>query len=133
MGNEIADNLVKPVVTEAPLTPFIVPVSDAILPYRDRAIKQTNNLIIKWAHLNKGKNLRNLIPTFTPKPWFAELNLNKSSILIINRIRSGHILSNSYLFKIGKAASPFCGCEKFIQTLNHSFWTCSLLQNLSKQ
>lgn len=130
-GNEMADHLAKNPSGESINSPPLL--SDALLPCRAKAIKQTNKLINKLAKQNKGKYICSLIPHFKPLPWFAETTLNRPSILIINRIRSGHFLTKPYLYKIGKVDSPLCECQKAIQTLNHSFWSCDLSKHLTEQ
>lgn len=58
--------------------------------------------------------------------WFKNSNLNRSTITLINRIRSNHICTNEFLYKIKRSETPECPCGRAIQDLNHIFWDCEL-------
>lgn len=57
-------------------------------------------------------------------PWFLEIPLSRRAITTVNRIRSGHFVTNSYLFKIKKKDSAMCQCGFHHQDLQHLFQDC---------
>lgn len=61
------------------------------------------------------------------KNQFAELNINRSFITPIIRLRSNHYNLNASLFRKNLVDSPYCPCGSPWQNFNHVLFNCPLI------
>lgn len=82
----------------------------------------------KWQReydlIDKGVFYKKSNPLVGVKPWFLDLNLNRRSIRIINRIRSNHGLCGAYLNRIGRANTNVCTECGTLDDLEHILMEC---------
>ncbi|KYM96064.1 hypothetical protein ALC62_13285 [Cyphomyrmex costatus] len=62
----------------------------------------------------------------TAVPWYFKKKLNRSEIVLVNRLRSNHYNLNYSLFRKNMVPSPACECDDPRQDLNHSIFFCPL-------
>ncbi|XP_018394554.1 PREDICTED: uncharacterized protein LOC108773291, partial [Cyphomyrmex costatus] len=65
-------------------------------------------------------------PAPSAKPWYYKFALNRSEIVLINRLRSNHYNLNYSLFRKNMVQSPACVCGDPRQDLNHIVFYCPL-------
>jgi len=59
--------------------------------------------------------------TIANKSWFNVYgSLRREVIVLVNRLRSGHVLTPAFRYRIGQTDSPLCACGEF-GDLNHLF------------
>ena len=57
--------------------------------------------------------------------WSYKLDLDKKTIVSINRIRSGHCSLKNSLFKYNMIDNDICSCGQELKDLKHVFWHCN--------
>jgi len=68
---------------------------------------------------------------------FREININyvrkivfrKEDCVILTRLITGYPMTRAYLFKMNVVDSPECHCGERVQTINHVFWACPILES----
>jgi len=68
---------------------------------------------------------------------FREININyvrkivfkKEDCDILTRLITGYPMTRAYLFKMNVVDSPECYCGERVQTINHVFWACPILES----
>jgi len=68
---------------------------------------------------------------------FSEININfvkkivfgKENCAVLSRLITGYTMTRAYLFKINVVDSPECHCGERVQTINHVFWACPILES----
>lgn len=73
---------------------------------------------------NKGLWYRKLQKEPFKRPWFTEVNLKRSEMRIIFRLRSGHALMGRILCLIGLSDSPMCSICDQIEDVEHTLSKC---------
>jgi ribonuclease HI len=127
-GNERADHLAKSAVFNGTIpTPFFPSVGDTSIFLKSRPVQCWN---LQWENPDKGKHYKLIQPNIPQRPWFSNGKYQKSSVSIISRMRLGHCLVASHLFKIGLVSDPYCECGMDVETLDHVLFGCPISSNI---
>ena len=59
------------------------------------------------------------------EPWFKKVSCDRKFITFINRLKSGHVRSNSHLFNKNIIVSSNCTCCNMPQTAENLFFNCN--------
>ena len=82
-----------------------------------------NSWQLRWNNSEHGRHLHNIAPRINQTPWFYDLELPRSIISMINRLKINHTRCNDHIFKINIIDSNLCTCNE-IQTVNHLLFCC---------
>lgn len=111
LGNEEVDRLAKSAVTDGSDI-FILPSHSEIIP------KFKDKCFVIWKEYfderSKSKGVWYKIMQSQPhrSPWFVG-NVNRKSVVVAHRLRSGHIPLRKFAYMMGKVSSPNCEvCDK---------------------
>jgi ribonuclease HI len=124
--NEVVDNLAKLASVSGTIC------NDLILPMSDRKRVIEKETYKRWEGFwneessTKGSVFRSIKSRITRKPWFHHLNMSRTQIANISRMRFGHHRLESHLFKINIVNSPYCECGLDHEDLDHVFFSCPL-------
>ncbi|XP_073987231.1 uncharacterized protein [Rhodnius prolixus] len=84
----------------------------------------------KFENSDKGLFYKTMVPQVNHKVWFKDGYFGKRIVTIINRMRANHGICRSYLFRIGKLASPLCRRCDETEDFEHVVMVCP---NYSKE
>ncbi|XP_070521988.1 uncharacterized protein [Cardiocondyla obscurior] len=122
-GNEMADSLASNSYKHGSVPSFLIPYPDLTAKAKLEASNRSE-IFFSDAALEKGSTFFSLYHNTSPKPWFHNLPLNRSMVVIINRLRSGHYNLNQSLFRIKLATSDRCSCDLAPQNIDHIIFDC---------
>lgn len=121
VGNEQADQIAKNVTAYSDI-PHIYPFD--LLSWANR------EAVLHWQHIWNtspfGRRFYSLKSIVGKKSWFDTINLDRSSIVSICRIRFGHVRANDHLFKIKIVESRRCECNLSEDSIDHTLFECIL-------
>lgn len=124
--NEIVDNLAKKAASEGPADlHYKTPKTDFYRLIKDKMTQDWQNY---YNSANKATYFRNIKTKISTTPWFKNVH-NKKFIQVISRLRTNHIISPSYKFKIGLVDNANCTVCKEIADPQHILFQCSLNTN----
>ncbi|KAL0822281.1 hypothetical protein ABMA28_004394 [Loxostege sticticalis] len=123
-GNEEADRLAKLAVTEGSnynIEPFCL---ENLSKYKELCYNEWKEYFDErskekgiWYKIIQSQPLRS--------PWFINGNVNRSYIVLIHRLRSGHYPSNKFGFLMKKVESPNCEVCNKVEDVQHLLTECS--------
>ena len=129
IGNEIADKLAKRTTLEVP--------SDTPIPYTDFK-KYWKNLAWENSRMNCQQKAQQAKPTGvkyfekfkteSKSPWFKGKNLDRKTIVTVNRLRANHYSAAASLYRKNLVEGPECQCGDESQDANHLIWKCPLYE-----
>lgn len=123
-GNESVDLLAKAATNKVLTSYYEIPHTDLFEMFKKQAVQLTNETIVNQAS-QKGKIYFELYYRNTSKPWFHNKNLNRETIVTINRCRANHYHLAASLARINVVDSSLCACGQE-QNVNHILWQCEL-------
>lgn len=120
--NEIVDALAKEATVYGEKVDHIpISISDA-----KRLLGASE--LADWQHTysanDKGRLYKLTNPQLKSHPWFKGLNVSKSLVSNISRLRSNHAVCRAYMYKIGQCPSPYCDKCKEVEDFRHIVMTC---------
>ena len=86
LGNEAADILAKSFTVNKPTKNFVIPFTDLSADFKKVSYINTNSSCLELAS-RKGTEYFKLCHNNSSKPWFHNSNLNRNTIVSINRHR----------------------------------------------
>lgn len=84
------------------------------------------NSYLSRTALTKGSHYFSLYANNNNKPWFHNTPLDRSEIVIINRLRSNHYNLNYSLWRKSYINYKACSCGSSSQDINHVIFCCPL-------
>lgn len=126
-GNEKADALAK--IGKNLNVPLDLKLDKSeILPNCKTQIKQEFFQEWKDTFMTKGRWYYNIQNTFPQEPWYTKFPfMDRRHITTIIRMRTGHCLTKSHLYRMGLKEDAYCECGQ-IEDLNHIFFECPINQ-----
>lgn len=123
-GNEIADSLAKEAVRTGRDTQLRIPVNEFRNIWKEQLFEDFNSWAVASSAI-KGAFFFGNFHNKSKRTWFESGKFNRKTIVVTNRLRSGHssLRSNLYRFKI--VDTPFCTICGVMETSDHVFWSCS--------
>ena len=106
-GNETADQLAKEGLKEETCIDNHILLNDMIIELKADKFNKFNNWY-KSLGTKKGKSYMKYQPEVTEKPWFTNTTYSSREIRLLNRLKTGHNYSKSYLHNIGIEEDPYC-------------------------
>ena len=133
VGNEAADELAKYAAIHGSSGKNRLPTClRRGLPISLSAIKQKISDITKcdtkewWKRSKRYRRIKSIDPSLPSGKYIkATADLNRKQTSILTQLRIDHIPLNNHLFRIKKAASPYCAyCPNTTETTNHFLFFC---------
>uniref|UniRef100_A0A1B6C2K7 Uncharacterized protein n=1 Tax=Clastoptera arizonana TaxID=38151 RepID=A0A1B6C2K7_9HEMI len=122
LENEEVDKLAKDSIRNGIDTQISTPIKDFKSFWKEKTLVNFHNWCLESAN-TKGKYYFTNFYSNKKKPWFDKLKLNRRTIVIINRIRSGHTSAKKHLFRFNITEDPNCSCG-FEESVEHIIWQC---------
>ncbi|KYN06775.1 hypothetical protein ALC62_02275 [Cyphomyrmex costatus] len=126
MGNEVADKAAKEACKDGAKGFFRTPFPDLQIQAVDKARIRFQAYLNDKALSTSTQYHLLYNPAPSAKPWYYKSALNRSEIVLINRLRSNHYNLNYSLFRKNMVQSPACVCGDPRQDLNHIVFYCPL-------
>ena len=126
-GNDKADYLAKQALNNNNIYQNGLHCDELNPMFKDKAFKDMIEFI-KYYDFGRGLKGRIFIENnkeFSFDCWFDNLKLERKRIIIINRIKCGHLRTRDHLYRKKILESDLCDCNS-IQTLDHLIWECNL-------
>lgn len=124
-GNEMADTLAN-IGRNLNIPKNMNLDAQEIIPDIKRKIHEEHNAQWKTSLRNKGKSYAEVIDDFPKDKWFNNYTyIDRRHITTIIRMRTGHCLTTSHLYRIGIKEDPYCECGQ-VEDLEHIFLTCPI-------
>ena len=123
-GNEMADSLAKQAIQHGIDSQVSIPVREFKCTWKDSLYIKFKEWCLDLATI-KGKYYFNNFYSSQRKPWFSNIFVNRKTIVIINRIRSGHTTLRKHLFRINII---MIHCVPVVK-LKNIFWNCDNFSN----
>ena len=120
IGNELVDRAAKSASVIGRDTQLLVPLSDFRNLWKSRMRQEFHKWCVSSGR-EKGKEFFSVYYMQKPRPWFHEWDLNRRTIVSINRLRSGHHSLRASLFRFNIVPSAMCPCGSADETVNHVF------------
>ena len=79
----------------------------------------------KSSFIGKGRFYGDNFYNESKTPWFKNLNLDRKSIVMLNRLRAGHNSLKSHLYRINIIDDNKCRCGA-VETMDHILCQCKL-------
>jgi len=89
LGNEMVDEVVKEACSSGPRRFFLIPYSDLQAEARSKSQLRFHNYL-KSKVRDTGAYYSTLYLSESVKPWYFKLPLNRSEVVLVNRLRSNH-------------------------------------------
>ncbi|KAG6460961.1 hypothetical protein O3G_MSEX012332 [Manduca sexta] len=128
MGNEAADLAAKQAMYEG-IPYFGLPLYNEVLRYAKENCFKLWQEYFDERSLSKGiwyKTIQCQVPRCL---WFELVDINRKYVVILFRLRSGHIPGNKFKYLMGKSESPNCSnCPK-IEDVHHALIECVRSEN----
>lgn len=121
-GNEEADKLAKDSIRNGIDTQMSTPIKDFKSFWKENMLQSFHNWCIESAN-TKGKYYFTNFYKDKRKPWFDNLDLKRRTVVIINRIRSGHTSVKKHLFRFNIVEDINCSCG-YEESVDHIMWQC---------
>ena len=130
LGNDKADDLAKQALNIDNIENNKIHYHSLFNEYKREAVTHAIN-ILRNESLRKGKKYFDLKNKILNKTWFDKLNLDRSLICFVSRLRSSHVRSNDHLFNKNIISEKRCKCGAESQDVNHLFFYCKFLNHES--
>ncbi|XP_043267260.1 uncharacterized protein [Venturia canescens] len=124
-GNEVVDGLAKAAIEKGSVININL-TPRTIAKELQKKILDEEQISMKVTFSNKGTLYYKYSNPNTNTPWWKDMSLERKSITLINRLRTGHIGVNNHLYRIGLVDYKECPCGHPEQSINHVFWECEL-------
>jgi len=125
-GNETPDFLAKCATTRGFKPYFKIPFTDFQLEARNILNAQFLAYLRESARTTGSLHATLYQSYNSSKPWYFDKPLNRSEIVLINKIRSNHYNLNYSLFCKNMVNSPACLCGDPRQDINHIVFYCPI-------
>lgn len=123
-GNETADRAAKEAISVGFKPVFAIPHSDLQAKAKDDVNCRFRSYL-ENAVRDKGTHYNTYYPPKSVKSWFHDVKLNRSEIVLINRLRSNHYNLNFSLRRKGMVQTPACPCGDPRQDISHIIFRCT--------
>lgn len=123
VGNERADQMAKAAARSGRDTQLCIPASDFKSLWKSLLKEEFHEWCLSSGQEKGTFYFRNYYQRRS-HPWFHKMNLNRRSIVSLNRLRSGHTSLGSSLNRFNIVPSATCSCKLGDETANHIFWLC---------
>lgn len=123
MGNEEADLAARQAISEG-VTYNCLPLHSEVLEKVKRSCKNMWREYFDERSLTKGIWYKTIQCRPPRAPWFTELQLTRKDIVVLMRLRSGHIPSNKFKYLMGLAVSPKCPECDMVDDVQHVLMEC---------
>ena len=129
LGNEMVDEVVKEACSSAPRRFFLIPYPDLQAEARSKSQLRFHNYLKSKAR-DIGAYYSTLYLSESVKPWYFKLPLNRSEIVLVNRLRSNHYNHYNLNYSLyRKNTIDSCGNPR--QDVNHIIFNCPLTMDKS--
>lgn len=122
-GNERTDFLAKEAIRVGRDSQFGIPLEEWRNHWKERMFKELFDWRMKEGE-NKGSTYCKNYLNANRHPWFWKFNLPRSTISILNRLRSGHTSLRGSLFRFYIVDTPLCLICNVVESPDNVFWEC---------
>ena len=124
-GNEKADELAKKSLSNVTIHYVRVFYKEIYSLFNNQSLVDMQEYVVGYDFSRglKGRKYVNNCDPFNLSVWFDKYDLDRKRIIIINRIKSGHVRTKDHLFRKNIVDSNYCVCND-IQSLEHLIWYC---------
>lgn len=122
-GNEEVDRLAKESISDG-ITKIIAPYYTDVIPLLKNHIFELWREDMDNKSLNKGLWYKTIQYEPFRYPWYESCRLDRASLVIAFRLRSGHIPLNRFAFLMKKVTSPNCAECGTVEDVYHIIMEC---------
>ena len=125
VGNDKANELANKSLSSANIIVNKIFYKELYLLFNSSSLEDMKEYVANYDFIRglKGRKYIEKNGPFSLVPWFDKFDLDRKRVIIINRIKSGHVRTRDHLFKKNILDSNLCDCNE-AQTLNHLVWNC---------
>lgn len=131
-GNELADGLAKEATQEDKDERIKIPKKDWFILNKEKMKERTKTRIEEEGKYKGCKYFQKFYDSKRKKPWFQQIDEERSFINLINRLRSNHFNLNESLNRKGYIDSARCECGAEYQDLEHIVLHCNQYDDARK-